>query len=345
MRAALLVGAQKFELTEVDDPVLPDDGLIVDIKACGICGSDIRRWREGPPDAGGIIPGHEAAGIVSQVGKDLRDFQVGDRIAIAPDVHCGKCYYCKLGKFNLCDDLILVGITPGYPGGFAEKLALTGNILTNGIVHKMPEELSFLDAALSEPLCSVIACHEKAQTHEGQTVLVMGAGPIGCLHIVIAKSKGARVIVSEPNHKRRQMSEVFDPDLVIDPSNEDLAKIAADYTNGIGPDIIICANTLAVAQAHAVEIVRKAGKVMLFGGLPKANPLTTLNGNKIHYGEIEVIGSFSYYPDVHIRALNLLSKKVIPTEKLITHKFFLEEINKAYQIASSGEGLKVVVTV
>lgn len=345
MKAAFLVGAKTFELREIPDPVAPDDGLVLKTEACGVCGSDLRRWREGPP-AGveGIVQGHELAGTVVEVGKDVTHYSVGDRLAIAPDIHCGRCYYCQRGMYNLCDNLRLVGITPGYPGGFAEKVVLTHEILVNGIVHHMPDGLSFAEGGLAETLSSVLASHQKAGTSLDDTVVIMGTGPIGCLHIAVAKARGAFTIVSEPSENRRQIAQRFEPDATVDPFNEDLGEYVRQLTHGLGADIVICANPIAATQTQAVEIVRKAGRVILFGGLPKSDPMTTLDGNLIHYGEIEVVGAFSYHPTAHESALELLNRKLIPAEQLITHTMPLERIGKAFETAASGDGLKVIVT-
>jgi L-iditol 2-dehydrogenase len=344
MKAAFLTGKQSFELHDLSEPACPEDGLILAVKVCGICGSDIRRWREGPSaGSAGTIPGHEIAGIVVQSGKKVMTFKTGDRIAIAPDVHCGNCYYCRHGLYNLCDNLRLVGITPDYPGGFAERIVLTHEILTNGIVHAMPAGLSFEAGAMAEPCCSVLASYDKAKTAPGDTVVVMGAGPIGCLHVAVAHSRGAQVIVSEPAEYRRRLIKRFQPEVIIDPYNEDLHQAVLQHTNEVGADVVICANPIATTHKQAVEIVRKGGKVILFGGLPPKNPLTTLDGNRIHYGEIEVLGSFSYHPAVHRLALDLLTAGTIDTNLLITNRFNLTEINKAFQIAGSGEALKVLI--
>ncbi len=346
MRAAFLTSSKTLEVREVPEPEVPDDGLVMETKACGICGSDLRRWKEGTPSGcEGIVPGHEAAGVVIQVGPECRDFKVGDCIAIAPDVHCSRCYYCKRELYNLCDNLRFVGITPGYPGGFAEQMALTGEILVDGIVTRMPEGLSFTHAAVSELCNSVLATHEKAGTDTGDTVVVIGAGPAGCLHVCVAKSRGARVVVLEIMETRRKMAEMFDPDIILDASGADVVAQVKEFTSGVGADTVICANPVAQTHALAVDMVRKGGKVMLFGGLPKANPMTTLNGNVIHYGEIEVIGAFSYHPRFHKMSLNLLAQKKLPIASLITHTFELDEINEAYRVAAGGEALKVVIEI
>jgi len=344
MKVALLVGAREFEIREAPDPTPPDDGLVLKVEACGVCGSDLRRWKEGPPPGvDGITPGHEVAGVVEAVGKNLIRYSLGDRLAIAPDVHCGTCYYCKRGMYNLCDNLRFVGITPGYPGGFAEKMVLTGEILTNGIVHPMPNGLSFSHAAIAEPCCSVLAMHESVGTSLGDTVVVLGAGPIGCLHVAIAKSRGASAIVSEPVAKRLNMVQAFEPDATIDPSSEDVVARVRELTDGLGADVVVCANPVASTQTQAVEMVRKRGTIVLFGGLPKANPMTTLDGNIIHYGEIKVVGAFSYHPAYHELALDLLNRGVIPADRLISDTLPLEKVGKAFEAAASGDVLKVVV--
>jgi len=345
MKAVYLTGPRKAELRDVPEPAAPEGGLVVDVKACGICGSDLRRWKEGPPKGvDGVIPGHEAAGVVLDVGKGRTEYAVGDHLAIAPDVHCGRCYYCQRGLYNLCDELRFVGINPEFPGGLAEKLVLSAEVLTNGIVHPMPEGVSWVEGSLAEPSCSVLACHQRVGTGPGDTVVVMGAGPIGCLHIVIAKARGASVIISEPSATRRKLAERFEPAAIIDPTTESLVLRTREMTGGIGADVVVCANPVGQTQTEAVEIVRKRGKVILFGGLPKANPMVSLDSNRIHYGEIEVIGAFSYHPTVHETALDLIARKVIPAELLVTHTFGLDESDKAFEAAAAGEALKVVVT-
>jgi len=345
MKAAFLTAAEQFEVRELAPLQAPSDGLVLEVKTCGVCGSDLRRWKEGIPAGGSpMIPGHEAAGVVKSVGTNAHSYKIGDRLAIAPDVHCGHCWYCRHGLYNLCDDLHLIGITPGYSGGFADEMILTGEMLTNGIIHAIPAGLSFAHASLAEPCSSVLAAHTKLDTSLGDTVVVMGAGPIGCLHLVIAHSRGARVVLSEPNGIRRDMARIFNPEFIFDPSQEDVVQKVKDQTEGRGADIVICANPVAVTQTQAVELVRKGGKIALFGGLPKANPMTNLDGNRIHYGEIVVTGTFSYHPTFHEMALDVLAQGKLPADQLITNTFSLNEIQKAFENASNGKSLKVMVS-
>jgi L-iditol 2-dehydrogenase len=342
MRAAYLTGANQFEIKDVKQLSPPNGGVVLEVRACGVCGSDLRRWREGPGKEP-VIPGHEIAGVVVEVGKEVADYSVGDRLALAPDIHCGKCYYCRRNLFNLCDELHFLGITTGYPGGFAEQMILTAEVLSNGVVHRMPDGMSFTSAALAEPCSSVLAAHDHACTGLGDNVLVMGAGPIGCLHIAVAKARGAKVMISEPSASRREMSLAFDPDLVINPNEDDLAEMVMSSTGRVGADIVICANPVAATQTQAVEVVRKGGKVVLFGGLPKKSPNTVFDGNRIHYGEIEVVGAFSYHPSFHALALRTIQHGLVQAEKVITEVLPLDEIDQAFQLASQGNALKVMV--
>ncbi len=344
MKAAILVKPLIYQYLEVPEPDVPRDGLLLKVSTCGVCGSDLRRWKEGPvPGSQGVIGGHEVAGVVIATGPDVSGHRVGDRLAIAPDIHCGKCYFCSRGLFNLCDDLHLIGISEGYPGGFAEKMALSGQVLHNGIVHPVPESMPDVCASLAEPLSSVLAAHEKAQTGTNQVVVVMGAGPIGCLHTVVAHLLGARVIVSEPNPTRRQLARTFEPEAILNPAEDDIVASIRETTSGLGADIAVCANPVAATHTQALELVRKGGKVVLFGGLPKENPMTLLDANRIHYGEVEVMGSFSYLPVFHQKALQLIQRGSIPVEKLITHTFSLLDIQQAFSVAASGEALKVMI--
>jgi L-iditol 2-dehydrogenase len=344
MKSAFLVGPKTIELREVPDRSAPEDGLVLRVGACGVCGSDLRRWAEGPPPGvTHLVQGHELAGGVVEVGTQVSQFRVGDRLAVAPDIHCGTCYYCRRGLFNLCPNLKLLGITPGLNGGFADRVVLSGELLRNGIVHRMPDGLSFHEGGLAETISSVLASHHKCQTSLGETVVVMGAGPIGCLHIVIAKARGARVFVAEPNPIRRQGAEKFSPDALIDVTQQDIVSEVKRLTDGIGADVVICANPVAATQTQAVEMARRGGRIVLFGGLPKAQPMVNLNANLIHYGEQQVIGAFSYHPSFHEEALRTLAHKVVKAEQFVTHTRPLSKVGEAFQIAASGEALKVMV--
>lgn len=343
MKSAFIVGPKQIEMREVDRPPVPADGVLMQVKYCGICGSDLRRWKEGlPAGADPIVPGHEAAGIVVEAGKKVTHFKVGDAIAIAPDIHCGQCYYCRRGMYNLCDDLRFIGITPGYPGAFAEFVLLTDEILRNGIVHRLPEGMEYKTAAFAEPCCSVLASMRKLGDCLNQVIVIIGAGPIGCIFAHLAKKSGARVVVSQRSAYRKKMVEAFGPDLVVSPLETDVVRAVREFTHGVGADVVICANPVAETQAQAVDMARKGGRIHLFGGLPKANPMTRLDSNKIHYGEMMVVGDFSYHPSVHESVLQLLHEGVIPAERFISKLVPLESLQSGFEAAAEGTEMKVM---
>jgi L-iditol 2-dehydrogenase len=203
--------------------------------------------------------------------------------------------------------------------------------------------MSFEHAALAEPLSSVLAAHHKAQTNISHTVVVLGGGPIGCLHIAVAHARGAKVILSEPSAERREMAAPFQPDAVIDPFKEDVIVRVRELTGGLGADIVVCANPIAATQTQAIEMVRKGGRVVLFGGLPKANKMVSFDSNRIHYDEIEVVGAFSYHPIFHEQALDVLQRGLIDGNIVITHIFSLDEVDQAFQASANGQALKAIV--
>lgn len=344
MKSAFLIGPKTIVLREVPSLEAPADGLVLKVAACGVCGSDLRRWLEGPP-AGveSIVQGHELAGTVVKCGPSAASFKAGDRLAVAPDIHCGNCYYCRRGLYNLCQSLTLLGITPGLNGGFAEEVVLTGQVLRNGIVHRMPEGLSFPEGGFAETLSSVLSSQAKCNISLGETVVVMGAGPIGCLHLAVARARGAQTVVVEPIPVRRLGAEKFSPDAIIDPTIQDVVAEVKRLTGGIGAEVVICANPVASTQAQGVQMARRGGQIVLFGGLPKADPMTHLDGNLIHYGEQKVVGAFSYHPSFHEAALQLLARKTIQADQFITHTRPLSQVGEAFELARSGEALKVMV--
>ncbi|TVR58405.1 MAG: hypothetical protein EA426_09800 [Spirochaetaceae bacterium] len=341
MRAAVFEAPERIVVQDVPDPVCPDGGIVIKVHACGICGSDVRNYHTGLKD--GIksqIMGHEFTGTVAEVGRGVTRFRVGDPVAAAPDVSCGTCYYCRRGYVNLCDNHRMLGTH--WPGGFAEYVGIESIVMQHGMIHAVPDGLSLDDAALSEPASSVIACQTDANVSMGDTVLIIGDGPIGCLQIQIARARGASRVIIAGKH-RLSIVPRFSPDLIIDGASEDIAKVVREYTDGLGADVAICANRRASSQQPAVDAVRKRGKVVLFGGVSRHEPMTTLNSNTIHYNEITVMGSFSYRAHVHEEALRALADGRITAPAYITRTVDLDGITAGFEAAEAGDALKVLV--
>jgi len=341
MKAAVFRKPLTMEIAEVPlAPCGPGD-LIIRIHACGICGSDVRNFKNGlRADVGEQIMGHEFTGTVWEAGPEVSGFVPGDRVAAAPDVSCGECYYCRQGLVNLCDSHRMLGTH--WPGGFAEFIHIPAFVLKRGMIHHIPEGVSLEEAALSEPAASVIACQENAGVSLGDTVVIFGTGPIGCLQTEIARARGASRIILV-GRRRLALAEPFGADHLLSVLEDDPVRAVREITGGLGADVAICANPAPETQQMAVESVRKRGKVVLFGGLPKSDPMTSLNSNTIHYGEITVMGAFSYKAETHKKALRAIRDGQIHPEKYISRILPLERITEGFQEAMEGRCLKVLI--
>lgn len=341
MKAAVFEGIEKINVREIPIPRCDDEGMLVKVETCCICGGDIRNFHTGLRY--GIehqVMGHEIAGVVEETGRNITRFKPGDRVAIAPDVSCGECYYCKRGLVNLCINHRMLGTN--WPGGFAQYIYLPPEVLNHGFVEPIPDSLSFDEAAMAEPASSVIACQENNNVSLGDTVVVIGDGPIGCLHVEVARARGASRIILV-GLSRLDSASQFNPDYIINSASQDPVEEVKRITEGLGADIAICAAPVTQIQEQAVEMVRKRGKVILFGGVNKNNPFTSLNSNLIHYNELTVAGAFSYPAAGLFKAVRLITEGRISAKKYVTKRVKLDEIPEGIACAEQGKALRVAV--
>lgn len=325
------------------DPELPEDGLILKVESVAICGSDVRIFHRGhvnvkPPQ----IIGHEVAGIVYRVGRRTNEFKEGERVVLGADVPCGKCFYCLRGHQNNCIRAIAFGYQ--LQGGFAQFMAVPRDAINAKIVQRLPEHLSFDEACLTEPLACVVNGQSLSKIQAGDTVVVIGAGPIGLMHVMLARAKGAtKIIVSEVSEKRLEMAKNFNIDVLIDAKKEDPIEIVLRETDGLGADVVIVAAPSGDAQAQAIHMARNLGTVNFFGGLPPNTKEIPINTNRIHYKEIFVHGSHGSSPKDNAIALKLIASGQVQVGKLITHILPLDEINRGLNLVETGEALKVIL--
>ncbi len=341
MKAAVFEGIEKMVVRDMPVPQCEDDGILVKVEACCICGGDMRNFHTGLRY--GIekqVMGHEIAGIVEEAGSRVTRFKVGDKVAIAPDVSCGECYYCKRGLVNLCMDHKMLGTN--WPGGFAQYIYLPAIVLNRGFVEHVPDGLSFEEAAMAEPASSVIACQEYNNVSLGDTVVIIGDGPIGCMHIEVARARGASRIIMAGLTRLESVPQ-FSPDHIINSAAQNPVEEVLKITGGLGADIAICAAPVTAIQEQGLEMVRKRGKVVLFGGVNKNNPMTTLNSNLIHYNEITVVGAFSYPSTGLLKAVSLIAGGKISARKYVTKTVKLDEIPEGIAFAEQGKALRVAV--
>ncbi len=341
MKAAVFKDIEHIEIEERPIPECPSEGVLVKVHACGICGGDIRNYYNGLKD--GIkdqIMGHEIAGEVVEVHPDVRRFKAGDRVALAPDVSCGECYYCKRGQVNLCENHRMLGTH--FPGGFAGYIAVPEVVMERGFIEHIPEGMSYDHAAFGEPSSGVLACQEYNQVSYGDTVIVIGDGPVGCLHMEVAKARGARKVIMLARGRIKQ-AQKFGFEYIFSNKNPKEATDKVKELAGPGADIVICAVPNTEAQQQALELVRKRGRIIIYGGVPKSNPMTTLDSNKIHYDEIMILGAFSYPCTGLYHALQAIHNKDIHAEMYVNGKVSLNNIVDGMEMVTSGQAIKVVV--
>jgi L-iditol 2-dehydrogenase len=341
MKAAVFHGPGNMEVETLPVPACPDPGVLIKVRFCGICGSDVRNFSNGLKD--GItdqIMGHEAVGEIVEV-KGSLPYAVGDRVAVAPDVSCGKCWYCKRGLVNLCENHKMLGTH--FPGGFAQYMALPQEIIDHGFLEKIPEELSFEEAALSETASAVVECQQRLGITVGDTVVILGDGPVGCLHLQLAKSRGASQVILA-GMDRLSLVESFGPDLLLDNREPEKAVQAVlDATDGRGADYVIAAVPTVAVQQQGLRMLRKRGTLVIYGGVPKQAAMSSLDSNLIHYGELTVTGAFSYPSSGLQNALEALRTGKIQGKKFVSQPVPLDQIVEGFAMARRGDSLKVLV--
>ncbi len=342
MKAAVLKDIEKLSLEEVPIPQPGDNEIVIKVYSCAICGTDVKVYHHGHKHI--VFPritGHEVSGTVLSKGKNLKGIEEGTRVAVAPAIPCGRCYYCRRGYQTMCENLKAIGYH--YDGGFAEYMLVPEDAVRNGCVNRIPENVSFEEASIAEPLACVINGQSLSRVEVGDTVLILGAGPIGCLHAEFARNTGAgKVIIADISTERAAAAE-FTGAKTVDMSSSDIKKIVTELTDGRMADRIIVAVGAPQAQELALELVARRGSINYFGGLPKEKPYINFNSNLLHYGEFFVIGTYGSSPLHNRIALDIISSGRINAKRYITHQYPLAEIKKGLAKAENKEGLKIVI--
>ena len=343
MKAVVLKQPGEFVVEEIQKPECPERGLLLKVSYCGLCGSDLRTLFSGHRNVKlPAVIGHEVSGVIEAVGAQYRgEYAPGDKLAVAPNVYCGKCGFCRMGRHEYCESIR--ELAQQWPGGFAEYMAIPPEALENGTIQRVPEGLAMEHACVAEPPSSCINAQEKLNVQLGDTVLIIGAGPIGSIHICVARARGARrIYIADVNGERLEMTKRFGPDGIINSSEVNLVEEIRRLTGGAGPDVVITANPVAVTQIQAVEAARKGGRIAFFGGLPHGNSQVQIDTNLIHYKGLTVIGTTGFAPRHHIRSLELMEEGKIPGDKLVTHILPLDSFSEGVELARAGKAMKVV---
>jgi L-iditol 2-dehydrogenase len=336
-------GPGDLRLEERPRPRIADDELLLEVECCALCGSDARTFRHGARNiTAPVVMGHEVAGTVAEVGRALDGFGVGQRVAVAPAIPCGDCGYCRRGIETMCDRLRSIGYE--FDGGFAEYMAVPAVAVRAGCVNAVPDALSATEAALAEPLACVINGQELLRVGPEDDVVVMGAGPVGCLHVGLARARGARkVLLADVRPERLELARPWGADVLVDSSRDDLRQRVLDETGGVGASVVIVAAPSRAAQEQALTLAAKRGRIDFFGGLPKTDPNISLDANLVHYRELAIMGAYGSRPAHNREALGLIASGRIPVARLVGLVLPLERLREGIETVERGSVLKVVV--
>lgn len=343
MKAAILKAPGHLVLEEVARPACPEGGLLVKTGACSICRTDAKMYKRGHRDlAYPRILGHEVAGMVVESDATASLFKAGDRVQIFPGICCGTCPPCRRGADNQCQHIGIIGFS--HDGGFAEYLSLPPQSVTAGGVNLLPAGLSYEEAALAEPLASCLNGQQLANVARGDSVLILGAGPIGLLHAMLARDREAsRILVAECLPSRLKTAKPVSIDRIIDIEKESLAAVVPQETGGQGVDVIL----VACAEADVSSLpalLAPRGRLCLFSGLPPEKAETLFDANLIHYRELTIVGAYGSTAAQNSAALELVASGRLPIGQLITRRLPLDEIVEGMEYVAKRAGLKAVVT-
>ncbi len=345
MLAAVYHGPHDLRVERVPMPQFDDNELLIKVLNANICGTDLRILHGGHrkyPPGTVRIPGHEVVGEVAAIGSQVKQYHTGQRVFIAPNMSKGNSRLTISGKNNLDPEYEAIGIN--LDGAFAEYMRVPSLAIQQGNVMPVSGDRDPAVAALIEPLACVLRGQNAINVHSGDVVLIIGAGPIGVMHLYLARLRGAaRVLVSEPADNRRQQAFTLGADRVIDPLHEDLAAIVYGESNGLGADVIITAAPVKAAQEQALHLAAIGGRINYFGGLSKDDSIIRFDSNLVHYKELVVTGTTACSTYDCLRAADLINYGRLDLTPLVTSRFPLRQVQEAFDAAQDGNNLRVTV--
>jgi L-iditol 2-dehydrogenase len=343
MLAYVFDSSGKLVLKEMQDPTVTVNTAVIKVNACSICGTDFRTYVQGsskitPPR----IIGHEVVGTITQVGKGVNGFYVGDRVAVAPAIGCGHCYPCSIEHPNMCDRLQTIGFQ--FDGGFAEYMAIPEIAFEMNNVTKLNDLIDNEEAALAEPIACVVNAQEFLKITKGDYVAIWGSGFIGCMHAELAFRSGAeKVIMIELSPKRAEEAIRLVPGItMLNPKQVDTYSEIMRITDGRGVNVAITACSAGKAQEDALQAAAKRGRISLFGGIVGEGK-GFIDSNLIHYKELSVCGVHASTPLQNKKVISWISSGSLKVKKYITKTYALQDIQKAFEGIQSGDVLKAIV--
>jgi len=340
MKAAVLEKPGNLAIKELPDPSCPTGGVVVKILTSHVCSTDLHMWEKGHPALRyPRILGHEIAGVVAEVSHEGIRFKVGDKVQVYPGISCGSCEYCRRGKENLCPSMRILGFS--LDGGFAQYLALPKTAVENGCLNLIPSSLSLSEAAMAEPLACCLNGLEKVGLKKDETVVILGAGPIGCLCAMASRHLGAgKVILVEQDPSRRILSQQATADTVLDSREVDVVEAVQGLTNGRGAQVVVTCFREAALVYPLLELAAPGGRILLFSGISGNRGVVSTDLNVIHYRELGLIGAYGCTAAQCQRALDLFAEG-LKVDWLISQRVDLYSLEESFSALSSREAMKI----
>jgi L-iditol 2-dehydrogenase len=333
MKAAMLYGVKDLRIVDTEIPKVEFGEVLVKVKAATTCGTDLKIFQRGYVEKVIKLPtifGHEWAGDVAEVSKELDWPKEGMHVRAGNSAPCLRCPMCAKGKFNLCENMIWLW------GAYAEFIKIPARVVTVN-TQEIPSQLSYEEAAITEPLACVLHGVEEAGVRLGDTVAIMGAGPIGLLHLLVCKKIGVeKVIMVDLVDERLDFAKKLGADETVNSHREDVVERVLQLTNRRGVDVAIEAIGLQVTWEQALKFAGKGGTVLEFGGCPPGTEVR-INAERLHYGEMKVLGTFHTTPLHFRKALSLIGSRTIDVRPLITEKMKLQDINEAFDVLTESK--------
>jgi len=335
MKQAILLKPGSIEIRDVPVPAPSKGELVVKIHTSLTCGTDLKAYKRGHS----LIPmpgpfGHEYSGTVAAAGKGVSEFKEGDPVMGVHSAPCNECRFCRRGLFNLCEAIM----ERKALGAFAEYMLLPAHVVKQNLFQK-PASMNFQEAALLEPFSCVIHPYNKLNIDEIETALVLGAGPIGLLHLSYLTMRGIRTIVSDISVSRLSAAEKMGGTVT---ESSGLESVIQENTDALGVDLVVECTGIAAVWERTVQYVRRGGTAVLFGGCP-AGTSVNYDTHRLHYDELTVSGSFHYTPDDVRQARQILVEQKIDLSTLISGSFSLDKLTEALNLLEKGEGIKYAI--
>lgn len=342
MKAAVLKAPGLLELDELPDPTVPKGGALLKVDACAICGTDVKMREVGHKDlVYPRVPGHEIVGRIVELDDQNASLNEGDLVQVWPGIACGKCRSCIRGKDSRCESIKIMGFN--CDGGFAEQVALFSESFSSGL-NLLPKNIDPAFATLSEPLACCLNGQEQTPICQGDRVLILGGGPIGALHALLAELHGAeKVMIMEKLPERIRLLKRNTSAEVVDPSKEELNLFLASETDGAGADVILTATPMIPVDDDLLSLLSSGGRISVFSGPALGHHEKNIDIKRIHYKEITISGSYGCTSYQNQLAVGLLTSGLVKAEWLITKKTSLERIDEAFKHSVKRLGMKSAI--